>query len=68
MQGNYSKQINENIDLELGPDKWTVILADKNLQAHQECEKLVSEPDKDKSQETRTLENSGKRSKSSVEV
>ncbi|KAK7280260.1 hypothetical protein RJT34_25322 [Clitoria ternatea] len=53
----FSQQINENTDEELGID-----VADKNLQDHKECE-VVAEEDINT-----TLEKSGKRSRSTMQV
>ncbi|KAJ1397294.1 Myc-type, basic helix-loop-helix [Sesbania bispinosa] len=53
VQGNDSQQINENMDEELA------------LQAHKECEEMVSEPAEEDI--TSNLEKSGKRSRTSME-
>ncbi|KAK7269923.1 hypothetical protein RIF29_22732 [Crotalaria pallida] len=61
-QGNENQYINENNE-ELGVE----VVADKNLQAQKECEDvLVSEPPEEDL--TSNLENSGKRSRRSIEV
>ncbi|KAJ1402858.1 Myc-type, basic helix-loop-helix [Sesbania bispinosa] len=62
VQGNDSQQINENMDEELALE----FIGDKNLQAHKECEELVSEPAEEDI--TSNLEKSGKRSRTSMEV
>ncbi|XP_061373896.1 transcription factor bHLH84-like [Gastrolobium bilobum] len=63
VQGNDSQQIDENTDEELGLE----VIADKNLQAHKECEVLVSEP-AEEDIASNLEEKSGKRSRSSMEV
>lgn len=60
-QGNDSQYINENIE-ELGVEA----IADKNFQANKECDVLVSEPAEEDI--TCNRENSGKRTRSSIEV
>ncbi|RDX88077.1 Transcription factor bHLH84, partial [Mucuna pruriens] len=62
VQGSDSQQINENTDEELCLE----VIADKNLQDHQECEVPVSEAAEEDI--NTNLEKSGKRSRDSMQV
>ncbi|TKY51034.1 Transcription factor bHLH84 [Spatholobus suberectus] len=62
VQGSDSQHMNENTDEELGLE----VIADKNLQDHQECEVLVSEAAEENI--NTNLEKSGKRSRGTMQV